>query len=156
MEHYVEITRKEGHIFFEMEFVSCDQPTNDSTAIMLDSGAYLTVISANTATKFGFDNLPYKNLDLRGFTGSTPAKLITIPGIKIVGWVITQVNILVPFDRKIKQEVLGQNVLEYFNYNVKHDEDKIYFTKNPNPKPQSKYIDLLGCGDVFASNLTKV
>ena len=72
--------------------------------------------------------------------------MITVPGIKIASWVITQVNVLVPFDKEIKQEVLGQNVLEYFNYNVKHDEDKIYFAKNPNPKPQVKYIDLLGCG----------
>ena len=60
MGHYVEITRKEGNIFFEIEFVSHDQPANDSTKVMLDSGAYLTVISANTATKFGFDSLPYK------------------------------------------------------------------------------------------------
>ena len=156
MEHYIEISRIEGHIFFEIEFVSHNQLTNDSTKIMLDSGAYLTVISVNTAIKFGFNKLPYKTLDLRGFTGSTPAKLITVPGIKIADWVITQVNILVPFNKEIKQEVLGQNVLEYFNYNVKHDEDRIYFTKNPMPKPQAKYKNLLGCGDVFSTSLHEV
>ncbi|MCL2199971.1 MAG: retroviral-like aspartic protease family protein [Defluviitaleaceae bacterium] len=154
MGNYVDITRIEGHIFLEIEFVGYEQPTNDFTKVMLDSGAYLTVISANTAVKFGFDKLPYKTLDLHGFTGSTPAKLITVPAIKIAGWVITQVNILVPFDKEIKQEVLGQNVLEYFNYDVRHDEDRIYFTKNPSPKPQAKYIDLLGCGEVFTSGIT--
>ncbi|MCL2500741.1 MAG: retroviral-like aspartic protease family protein [Defluviitaleaceae bacterium] len=150
--HEVGITRVGGHIIFEIEFVSYNQPTNVATKVMLDSGAYLTVISASTATKFGFDSLPYETVDLHGFTGSTPAKVITVPGIKLAGWLITQVKVLVPFDKEITQEVLGQNVLEYFNYDVKHDEDKIYFSKNPNPKPQGKYIYLLGCGDVFVNN----
>jgi predicted aspartyl protease len=149
MIHFTDITRKDGHIFLKIGFVSFNQQSNKGLTAMLDSGAYLTVISADTATRYGFNNLPYKNVDLRGFTGSTPAKLITVPGLMIAGWVITQVNMLVPIDANIKTVVLGQNVLEYFNYRVNHDEDRIYFDKNPNPKPQPKYIDLVGCGDVF-------
>ena len=153
MGHFVDVTRKEGHIFFEIEFVSYNQLSDNTSTIMLDSGAYLTVISSDVAIEYGFDSLPYKSVDLHGFTGSTPAKLITVPGLKIAGCVITQVNILVPIDTSIKTVVLGQNVLEYFNYKVDHDEGRIYFDKNPNPKPQSKYIDLVGCGGVFTSNL---
>ena len=49
-------------------------------------------------------------------------------------------------------EVLGENVIEYFIYTVDHDTDRIYFAKNPNPKPykdQVKDIDL-SCGRVLA------
>ena len=48
--------------------------------------------------------------------------------------------------------MIGENVLEYFNYVVDHDKDYIYFTKNPSPKPyinSEKGIDL-SCGRVLA------
>ena len=58
---------------------------------------------------------------------------------------------VVPLDDIEIVEVLGENVLEYFNYVVDHEKDVIYFQKNPAPKPyvnQARGIDL-SCGKVL-------
>ena len=112
--------------------------------LILDTGAYLTVISRGTAQLCYFDRLPKIATRIFGFSGSIGADYVRIPGIVILGKVLQDVPVLIPHDlyrldeetgdkRRIP-EVLGLNILEYYNYYVDTENDRIYLNENPNPR----------------------
>jgi len=80
---------------------------------------------------------------------------ITLNNNHIAGKYINQVTVAIPRDlenpnaKKFSINLLGQNVLEYFNYYMDTSNDRIYFFKNHNPKPIS---DDTMCGTVFTSD----
>jgi len=45
-----------------------------------------------------------------------------------------------------EDDILGLNVLEYFNYLIDSQNDMIYFADNPSYKPPTE----LGCGRLFS------
>ena len=93
---------------------------------ILDTGAYLSVISRGTALLYGLDKLPKKATSLFGFSGGISADFVRIPGIRILDEVRTDVPVLIPHDmyrfnpvtkeNKRMPEILGLNILEYYNY----------------------------------------
>jgi len=138
----------EGHYFLHLPaFFSTDGHANALISFVLDTGAYLTVISRDTATRFGFDKIPpiNTNLPLSGFAGGCNADLVEIPGLIVGGRMLEGVKVAIP------QEInginlLGLNILEYFNYLIDSNNSKIYFAMNDN----YKIPEILKCAKVRA------
>jgi hypothetical protein len=145
--HFVEFERKHDHLMvwahpFANE--SPKAPSKSPVEFILDSGAMITMIDLGTAEELKYTSLPVKRSTTLG--GVVPGCSIAvdykvIEGIKIAGLRLSKVTVAM-FERSI----LGQNILEYFNYFMDTGNDKIYFAKNPNPKPISEDAK---CGVVF-------
>jgi len=121
---------------------------------VFDSGAYITVLTRLNANRIGLPLSGEYTANLTGLNkerGSDKAEIVTVPKIAIGKFVLEDVQVLVPLEDIEISEVIGENVLEYFTYTVDHDIDRVYFTKNLNPKPYkdlAKGIDL-SCGRVL-------
>ena len=124
---------------------------------VFDSGAYITVLTRLNARRIGLPLTGEYTANLTGFNkdrGHDKAEIVIVPKIEIGKYFVENVQILVPLEDIEIAEVIGENVLEYFTYVVDHDIDRIYFAKNPSPKPyrdSAKGIDL-SCGQVFSQN----
>ena len=135
--------------------VFSSEGTATKIQFVLDSGAYITVLNRSSARKAGLSLTGAYTANLTGFNkerGSDKAEVVTVPRMGIGNFIIEDVQILVPLDDIEIAEVIGENVLEYFSYTVDREVDRIYFSKNPDPKPYintNKNIDL-SCGRVLA------
>ncbi|MDR2569778.1 MAG: retroviral-like aspartic protease family protein [Oscillospiraceae bacterium] len=128
-------------------FFEKDSYSNDTTDFVFDTGAYLTVLTKNTAERFGFNLLipVQKNIPLTGFADSKcNGDLIEIPGILLGGKRLEDVRVAIPYI-DTEDDILGLNVLEHFNYLIDSKNDKIYFSDNPIYKPPKE----LGCGKIY-------
>ncbi len=146
--NFSELRRDEGHFYIQIPIIREGTKRDEYIDFILDTGAYITVISRRTAIKYKYDILPKDRVNLHGFTGNELADLVEIPALKIMDKVMTNVKVLIPVDININQEVLGLNVLEYFNYYIDTKNDKIYFKENDNPRP----IIGLACGRIYIAN----
>jgi predicted aspartyl protease len=155
--HFVEFERKYDHLMvwahpFANE--SPKAPSKSPVEFILDSGAMITMIDLGTAEELKYTSLPVKRSTTLG--GVVPGCSIAvdykvIEGIKIAGLRLSKVTVAIPDPNddnslKFERSILGQNILEYFNYFMDTGNDKIYFAKNPNPKPISEDAK---CGVVF-------
>nr|AGS53410.1 hypothetical protein [uncultured bacterium contig00025] len=81
---------------------------------------------------------------------------VRIPGLLILDKLRTDVPVLIPREmyrideetgeKKQMQEVLGLNVLEYYNYFIDTENDRLYLQENPKPR---FYKKTLASGQVF-------
>jgi hypothetical protein len=137
-----------------------EKPTSPSlypTDFTFDPGAVITTMTLETAKKLKYNLLPVKRTTtLGGFVPGISVKVDykVIPGILIAGFRLSKITIAIPNPNdpsanKIRSNLLGQNILEYFNYYLDTENDKIYFAKNPKPKPISEDTK---CGVVFLSD----
>jgi len=127
-------------------FFDKDSYSNDTTDFVFDTGAYLTVLTKDTAKEFGFDMLTpiQRNIPLTGFANSKcTGDLIEIPGMLLGGKRLEDVRVAIPYI-ETEDDILGLNVLEYFNYLIDSGNDKVYFVDSPIYKPPKE----LGCGKV--------
>ena len=139
--------RRDGHLNLQMRAIYAGGDIEgESFWFILDTGAFLTVISRIRAEQFGFDKLPKIASKIKGFTGETPADFVRIPSLKIIDKLITDVPVLIPHKRDLEQNILGLNILEYFNYYIDTENDRMYLNLNPNPR---HYDPILACGQVF-------
>ena len=115
--------------------------------LIVDTGAFMTVVSRDIAKRFGYDKLPKASSRIKGYSGEASADFVRIPGLKILDTLFTDVPVLIPNSSDLKQNILGLNVLEYFNYFFDNENDRLYLNANPNPRP---YNALLACGGIFA------
>ena len=156
-EHFYKLRRKEGHLLVTLQALYENSPAmGEEVNFILDTGAYLTVLNRGTAITCGYDKLPKKTTYIRGYSGKEPADLVYIQGLKILGKVMTHVAVLIPHslysadpetgEKRQFQEVLGLNVLEYFNYFIDTENDMLHMKWNPTPKPYSK---ALACGEIY-------
>ena len=145
--NYIQIQRQDGHHYITIRAIYTGSDI-DGTDIdfILDTGAFMTVISRDIAKEFGYDRLPKVSAKIKGYSGEVPADFVRIPGLKVLDPLLTDVPVLIPHSNEHKQNVLGLNVLEYFNYYIDTENDKIYLGNNTNPRP---YRDILACGGVF-------
>ncbi len=140
-DNYIELKRSNGHFYLSVPIVRVGSNLDEHINFILDTGAYITVISRRTAKRCGYDKIkPSGIVQLSGFTGSEPADLIEIPAMKIGGKVLLGVKVLIPHRPEFHAEVLGQNVLEYFEYYLNTGNDRIYFKENLSPKPYDKLL----------------
>ena len=68
---------------------------------------------------------------------------VRIPGLCILGKLHTDVPVLIPHDmyrvhpktgeKKQMPEVLGLNILEYYNYYIDSENSRLYLKENPTP-----------------------
>jgi len=158
-DNYYDLERISGLFYITLHILYEGSPVDgDELKFILDTGAYLSVISRSTAIRCGLDKLPKKTTNLFGFGGGINADFVRIPGIRILGKTRTDVPVLIPHDifrvhpitkekRRIP-EVLGLNLLEYFNYYIDTENDRLYLKDNPNPRFYSNEFE---SGQVFLS-----
>ena len=152
--HFVEFTREGGHLHIWVSFFSSTDHFR-RIPLIFDTGAYITVLTRMSARRIGLSLTGVYGANLTGFNkgrGSDEAEIVTVPKVEIGKFIVEDVQILVPLEDIEVAEVIGENVFEYFTYTVDHDIDRVYFAKNPNPKPYNnldKGIDL-SCGRVLA------
>ena len=153
----VDFIRDSGHINLFVNIFSSDNSFND-VLLTLDTGAYITVLSKYKAEEIGLTLTGIYTANLTGFNierGYDEAEIVIVPKIEVGKFIIEDVQILVPLEYIPVSAVIGENLLEYLNYTIDHDKDRIYFTKNPNPTPyinEEKGIDL-SCGRVLMQNV---
>ena len=137
---------KDGHYhIFVPTFYELKNNANEKIDFVFDTGAFITVITRQTAIVFGFDKLPPRNVfSLTGYTGSCLADVKAIPGIIIGGRRLEDVKVAIPHENS-KHNLLGLNVLEYFNYFFDNENSKIYFSGNQKYKAPNELM----CGKVY-------
>lgn len=145
---FVVLHRAKGHLYiFVQAFYEGSHSKGRRLNLILDTGAYVTVLSRRTAIRCGYDKLPLKEVTINGFGGNgEPADAVRIPGLKILNKLVTDVPVLIPHRKDLTQEVLGLNVLEYFNYYVDTENSRLYLKLNPNPQ---SYDPIIACGQIF-------
>jgi clan AA aspartic protease (TIGR02281 family) len=140
------IQRQGGHYYVTILAVYSGRDAgNEKINFILDTGAFITVVSRDTAKLLGYNKLPRIVSKIKGYTGEAPADFVRIPSLKILDTRITDVPVLIPHSSELKQNILGLNVLEYFNYYVDTCNNAIYLSLNPSPQ---HYHSILACGQV--------
>jgi len=158
--HFIKFERKHDHLvvwasLFANKLPKC--PSKDPTEFIFDTGAMISMVDVKTAKKLNYSTLPIKRTVKLG--GIVPGYSLTvdykvIPGVEIAGLRLSKVTVAIPNQNDpnaeiFERSILGQNVLEYFNYYMDTGNDLIYFHTNPNPKPISEYAK---CGVVFSAD----
>ena len=156
--NYYDLVRDSGLFYVTLKAVYPESPANgEAIDFILDTGAYLTVISRGTASRCGFDKLPKKTAEVFGFGDAISVDFVRIPGLIVLGKTITDVPVVIPHvmyrtnpktgEKRQMPEVLGLNILEYYNYYIDTEHDKLYLNENPNPR---FYSDFLESGQIFS------
>ena len=146
---YLNIKRYGGHYYVTLRAIynSSDNAYTEKIDFILDTGAFITVISRDIAELFGYDKLPKIPSKIKGYTGEAPADFVRIPGLKILNIELVDVPVLIPYNKELKQNILGLNVLEYFEYSIQTKNDRMYISLNTNPR---HYHKILECGQITA------
>ena len=147
----VPFKRLNGHACLKINIVCLGSTETDTIRFVYDTGAYITVINREVYEWFSLDKLPRTDITISSYNGSTPGYLFQIPGLKIGEKLLTGIWTFSPKSDEIKQNLLGDNVIEYFRPFHDNLNDCIYFIENPNPEP---YISpdgafSLACDGVF-------
>ena len=154
-----DLERKNGLLYLTVQAIH-EGSSNEGTDIkfILDTGAYMTVISRGTAMQCGFDRLPKTEVTLYGFSGGVAADAVRIPGLRVMGKIYTDVPVMIPHDlyrvspdtgeKKQMAEVLGLNILGYYDYYVDSSESRLYLKETHTPY---FYDDKLKSGQVFTT-----
>ena len=148
---YLNIKRHGGHYYLTLRAIynTSDKEYSEKIDFILDTGAFITVISRDIAEMFGYDRLPKIPSKIKGYTGEAPADFVRIPGLKILNTELVEVPVLIPHNKELKQNILGLNVLEYFEYSIETKNDKITISLNTNPR---HYHKILECGQVIVDS----
>ena len=133
----VDYERVKGHIYLRVPIV-CEGSTDlHMVDFMYDTGAYITVINRERYEWYGLNRLPRKTVTMGGYVGTTPGYVFQIPGLVIGRWMLSGVWAFTPLSKDFKQNLLGDNVIEYFRPFQDNLNDCFYFIENPSPEPFS-------------------
>jgi len=140
------------HAYLELNIVCKGSTESDTIRFIYDTGAYLTVLNKEVYEWFNLDNLSRTEATIGGYNGTTPGYLFQIPGLKVGEKLLTGIWAFSPRSDEIKQNLLGDNVIEYFRPFQDNLNDCIYFLENPNPEPyiSSDGVFTLACDGVFS------
>jgi len=143
----LDIKRIGGHLYVNISAIYAGGDIDGTElSFILDTGAFITVISRDIASRLGYDKLPKMPGKIKGYSGEASADFVRIPSLKVLDPFLTDVPVLIPHSRDLKQNILGLNVLEYFNYYIDTTNDKLYLSENLTPR---HYNPILACGGVF-------
>jgi len=147
----VQYKRDKGHNYLNIPLVCKGSTEKDTINFIYDTGAYLTVVNKDIYEWFNLNELPRNKLVIKSYDGITPGYLFKIPGLMIGSKLLTGIWAFTPDSNEVKQNLLGDNVIEYFRPFQDNLNDCIYFLENPNPEP---YISpdgtfTLACDGVF-------
>ena len=90
------LRREEGH-FYLLTHIFHEKSPNKGRPLnlILDTGAYITVLSRRTAILCGYNKLPLKTITLNGFGGNgEPADVVRIPGLRLLDKLVTDVPVI--------------------------------------------------------------
>jgi len=131
----VPFVRRKGQPYIKIPIV-CEGSTNDDKIeFVYDTGAYLTVVNRDRYEWFGLDKLPRREVTINGYNGKSDGYLFQIPGLKIGQKLLTGVWAFSPKSKDANQNLIGDNVIEYFNPYHDNSNNCFYFIDNPNPDP---------------------
>jgi len=133
----VEFERIKGHIYLPVQIMCEGRTDSDKIDFMYDTGAYITVINRERYEWFGLNKLPRKSVTMGGYVGSTPGYVFQVPGLVLGNWLLSGVWAFTPLSKDVKQNLLGDNIIEYFRPFQDNLNDCFYFIENPNPEPFS-------------------
>jgi len=142
---------KDGHIYVRIPIVCEGSSSNDVISFIYDTGAFITVLNRDRYEHFKLHTLPRREVTLHGYAGGTIGYLYKIPGLKVGGRLVKGVWAFTPETPLLKQNLLGNNVLEYFRPFQDNMYDSVYFPDNLNPKPffSEKHGVSLACDGVL-------
>jgi len=147
----IEYIRSKGHVYVDIPIVRDGGTDSDGISFMYDTGAYITVINREMYEWYGLDKLPRRDATMGGYVGSTPGYIFQVPGMRIGNRLLLGVWAFTPKRKEIKQNLLGDNVIEYFRPFQDNQDDCFYFIDNLQPEPYvspDKSISL-ACGKVL-------
>jgi len=127
--------RKKGQVYLDVQVVCEGSTDSDKIDFMYDTGAFLTVINREIYEWFGLHKLPRKEVTISGYIGSTPGYMFQIPGLVIGKRLLSGVWAFTPKSKDVKQNLLGDNVIEYFRPFQDNLNNCFYFLDNPAPEP---------------------
>jgi len=127
--------RVKGNTFVRIPIVCKGSTESDKIKFVYDTGAYITVINKERYEWFGLDKLPRHEGTIGSYSGSSNGYVFQIPGLIIGQRLLTGVWAFSPKSDSEKQNLLGDNVIEYFR--IFHDtlNDCFHFIDNPKPDP---------------------
>jgi len=131
----VRYRRRKGHVYVNIPIVCEGSTDSDEIRFVYDTGAYITVINRERYEKYKLDTLPRKEVIMNGYNGLSPGYIFQIPGLVIGQRLLTGVWAFSPKSGDIKQNLLGDNVIEYFIPIQDNHNDCLYFPDNPTPDP---------------------
>jgi len=83
-DRFLSIRRQEGHYYVPLRAVFAGSNIGGVRFwLVLDTGAFVTVISRMTAERFGYDKLPSISSKIKGFTGEATADFVTSSSTKL-------------------------------------------------------------------------
>ena len=127
--------REKGHVYIELPIICEGSTEEDAITFVYDTGAYLTVINKERYEWFGLDKLPRWDAKLGSYSGSSEGYMFQIPGLMVGQKLLTGVWAFSPKNDNSKQNLLGDNVIEYFNPYQDNTNDCFYFIDNSCPEP---------------------
>jgi hypothetical protein len=141
---FYKLERQEGLLYVTLPiFYEGSPPSGTEIKFILDTGSFLSVISRGTALRYGLDKLPKKPTTLFGFGGGIDVDFVRIPKLKVLRE-HHGVPVLIPHEmyrthpktgeKRPMPEVVGLNVLEYYNYYIDTENDRLYLRENPIPR----------------------
>jgi len=143
--------RVNSHAYIKLNVVCKGSTETDTIRFVYDTGAYLTVINREVYEWFNLDKLPRTEITIGSYNGTTSGYLFQIPGLKVGEKLLTGIWAFSPNSYEIKQNLLGDNVIEYFRPFQDNLNDCIYFIENPKPEPyiSSDGAFSLACDGVY-------
>ena len=127
--------RLKGQIYINIPIIYEGSANNDRILFVYDTGAYITVINNALYKQFKLEKLPRKKTALSGYAGSASGYMFQFPGLIIGQRLLTGVWAFTPKSMEIQQNLLGDNIIEYFTIYQDNFNDCLYFLDNPKPQP---------------------
>ncbi|MCL2088403.1 MAG: hypothetical protein FWH14_02860 [Oscillospiraceae bacterium] len=131
----IRFNRFKGQVYLHIPIVCEGSTDSDEILFMYDTGAYLTVINRERYEWYNLDKLPRKEVSIGGYVGTASGYLFQIPGLIVGRRLLTGVWAFSPKSMDVKQNLLGDNVIEYFMPFQDNLNDCFYFIDNPKPEP---------------------
>ena len=143
--------RYKGHVYLSVPIVFEGSKSNDMIDFIYDTGAFITTINRRLYEAYKLDKLVRHEKKLNSYTGTTEGYMFQIPGLIIGQRLLTGVWAFTPKSHEITQNLLGDNVIEYFIPIQDNQNDCFYFPDNPTPEPYTHPISkqTLACNDVL-------
>jgi len=148
---FVKYERQKGHVYIDIPIIFEGSTKEDIINFVYDTGAYITVINRERYLKYSLDKLPRYETNIGGYSGLTPGYIFQIPGLIIGQRLLKGVWAFSPKGEDEQQNLLGDNVIEYFIPIQDNHNDCFYFPDNPTPEPfvDTETLFSLACNGVF-------
>ncbi|MCL2204800.1 MAG: retropepsin-like domain-containing protein [Defluviitaleaceae bacterium] len=129
--HKDKLSVSKNKIFVDLYTVNDSHKPVEQLHIILDTGAFMTLIDKDVAVSSGYEIIEEKGCIISGFSEKgLLCDLRKISTLVFAGFKIKDVIIATPHEDDIGvAEVLGMNILENFNFHIDIETEEIYLNK---------------------------